>query len=136
MKKCSKCNELKDESKFVKRSNRKSGIQSYCKSCHNIKSRREYRPEYMRNYDLMSKYGITLEEADKIMLNQNSCCAICNIHISEVSKGHKKQFCVDHNHDTGKVRGLLCDSCNRGIGLLKDSVEVLNSAIEYLNKNN
>ena len=134
MVKCTKCNEYKDKSKFVKRSNRKSGIQPYCKSCHNIKSRREYRSEYMRNYDLVSKYGITLDDANKMLEEQNYRCAICNVHATEVTGKHKKHLCVDHCHETGKVRGLLCDTCNRGIGLLKDDVNVLKSAFEYLTK--
>lgn len=59
---------------------------------------------------------------------QNNSCAICNTHQSSL----KRQLSVDHNHDTGEARGLLCDACNGGIGKLKDSVNLLEKAIKYL----
>jgi hypothetical protein len=60
---------------------------------------------------------------------QDYRCAICNVHEENVTKS----LAIDHDHATGKVRGYLCNNCNRGIGLLKDSVEILSNAIKYLN---
>lgn len=76
---------------------------------------------------LISRYGITREQYDKMILFQNGVCAI-----SMVQKEEK--LYVDHDHFTGNVRGLLCGSCNRALGLLKDSPEFLLKAIQYLRK--
>lgn len=98
---------------------------------------REYRkknPEKIavneRRKNLKFRYGITIEQYDKILDKQNSSCGICHQHEDTLNK----RLVVDHCHTTGKVRGLLCPSCNRGLGLLKDSDEVLFQAIAYLNK--
>ena len=131
MKNCSKCKIEKPLTEFHKRSNRPSGHASSCKSCR-VKEKRT--PNYMRKYDLKKSYGITLEDYDNMFELQEGKCAICEKHLNEVKSGRKKNLCVDHNYDTGEVRGLLCDKCNRGIGLLNDSVEVLKNAIKYLNK--
>jgi hypothetical protein len=134
MKKCSICEIEKEINSFVKRKNRKSGYQPYCKDCHNKKARKNYSSTRMREYDLNKNYNITISDYDKLLKEQNSCCAICFIHIDSVNKKHKKNFCVDHCHDTGKIRGLLCDSCNRGIGLLKDNPIIINNAYNYLKR--
>lgn len=132
--KCNICNLEKPKSSFVKRLNRKKGIQAYCKDCHNVRRKKNYSTKYMRNYDLVKNYGITSEHYNQLSLNQNNSCGICNIHISKINKKHKKYLCVDHCHKTGVIRGLLCDSCNRGIGLLKDNTGILKNAIKYLRK--
>jgi hypothetical protein len=61
---------------------------------------------------------------------QKGCCAICGVHQNERSDG--KDLAVDHDHETGEVRGLLCTNCNTGIGQLQEDPEVLLKAIEYL----
>lgn len=134
MKKCSICQEEKDISLFVKRSNRKSGVQPYCKVCHNKRMRGSYRSEYMKDYELKKNYGISLEDFENMHKDQDFRCAICSTHVRDINGKHKKTLCVDHCHETGVIRGLLCDKCNRGIGLLQDSPEVLASALSYLNK--
>ena len=134
MKKCSVCDKEKELKDFVKRSNRASGRQPYCKDCHNKRMRKGYCSRTMWEYDMKRNYGIGIKEYDIMMDAQNMSCAICMTHISKVSKGHKKHFCIDHDHETNKVRGLLCDSCNRALGLFKDDIDVLSSAIIYLDK--
>lgn len=62
-----------------------------------------------------------------MLSKQNGVCAIC-----KTNPYPDKKFCVDHDHNTGVVRGLLCDLCNRGIGLMRDDVVILASAIDYL----
>jgi len=79
---------------------------------------------------LKKDYGITLDDWNRMFEAQNGCCAICGQHQSDLSR----TLCVDHNHETGKVRGLLCGTCNRSIGLLKDDKDILRSAISYLEK--
>jgi hypothetical protein len=75
---------------------------------------------------LKSRYGITLEDYEEMVIKQNGICAICGV--IKKSKLH-----IDHNHTTGEVRGLLCGSCNRALGLMKDNTEFLLKAIKYLN---
>ena len=70
-------------------------------------------------------YGLNEEEYNNMILSQNNLCAICN-------KPSDKTLHIDHDHVTGRVRGLLCSNCNLGIGLLEEDLVVLNRAIEYL----
>jgi hypothetical protein len=133
MKNCSICKIEKDLSNFVKRANRKSGVQSYCKECHNKKMKLKDRTEYTRNFDLKKSYGITIDDYNKMFIEQKGCCAICNIHLLDIKQKTKRNLCVDHDHNTGVIRGLLCDKCNRGIGLLQDNKEIILSAYNYLN---
>lgn len=72
--------------------------------------------------------NMTYEKYLNMLETQKECCAICGIHKNEF----KRQLSVDHNHNTGISRGLLCDACNGGIGRLKDSVSMLEKAIKYL----
>lgn len=75
-------------------------------------------------------YSITLNEYNDMFEKQNGCCKICFRHQSEF----KKSLAVDHDHKTGKIRGLLCSHCNRGLGSFYDNVEILKNAINYLEK--
>ena len=74
-------------------------------------------------------YGLDFSEYNKMLEKQNGVCAICS---STPPDHHKKRLNIDHCHASGRVRGLLCDACNRAIGLLKDSPELMLKAISYL----
>lgn len=74
-------------------------------------------------------YNMSYQELLIIKESQDYRCAICNVH----EENESKALAIDHDHDTGRVRGYLCMKCNRGIGFLQDSVEILTKAIEYLN---
>jgi hypothetical protein len=74
-------------------------------------------------------YGITLDEYERRFAYQNGVCAICSL---PQNSTRNQRLCVDHDHDTGAIRGLLCDTCNRGIGLLKDDARILDRAALYL----
>jgi hypothetical protein len=86
-----------------------------------------------REYDLelhmMKNYGLDFKDYQKMLEAQGHKCAICG---SPPPNNRKTRLAIDHCHKTGKVRGLLCDRCNRSIGLLKDNVSILQKAIEYL----
>ncbi len=92
---------------------------------------------YNKRYNL-KKFGLTLEQYNEMFKNQNGLCAIC--HKPEVKIDLKTglilSLAVDHNHITGKVRGLLCRNCNVGIGYLLDSSDILRNAALYLDKHN
>ena len=88
--------------------------------------------EYGNERFMRLKYGITQEKYQQMLDSQNGSCAICKV--KPDFKTRKKRFSIDHCHATGTVRGLLCDACNRGIGMLKDDPNILMSAIEYLSR--
>jgi|ERR1035437_5379666 hypothetical protein len=79
---------------------------------------------------LKYNYDLTEEQYLQLLNEQNFCCAICGIHQDQL----KKKLGVDHCHVTGKVRGLLCNPCNRALGLLKDKLDNLLAAANYLEK--
>jgi len=85
------------------------------------------------DYQLFKTFGITRKQYNELLQSQDFSCAICNISEKDYAKqGYRNNFAVDHCHTTGAIRGLLCDQCNRGIGYLKDSTQILASAINYL----
>lgn len=85
--------------------------------------------EYSRIYNLQRKFNLTPEQYLEMETHQKGVCCICK-------KKCTRKLAVDHNHTTGKVRGLLCNSCNRGLGYFKDSLENLQQAITYLKEHN
>ena len=96
---------------------------------------REYRrknPEIMKAIDLKKYYGLSKAEYDEMLAMQNYVCAICEQPETMLIKGKLVALAVDHCHDTNAVRGLLCNACNRAIGLLKNDTELLEKAIRYL----
>lgn len=93
-----------------------------------IRLDRKLNPDKYKNQDLKKVFGITLIEYKLMLENQQHKCKICNKHKNEF----KKQLAVDHCHSTGRIRGLLCEKCNVGLGSFKDNIEVLTQAIEYL----
>ena len=87
----------------------------------------------MRGRNLKHKYGISLEEYKEMLTNQGGKCAICEVTENNTTGDRKDwNFAVDHDHKTGKVRGLLCNNCNRALGLFKDSANLLGEAKKYL----
>lgn len=106
---------------------------THCRICRNTRSsshsykenRRD--PDYQHNYNMKKKYGITGEDYLRILDEQNGVCAICG----EINPGNKR-LAVDHDHETNEVRGLLCDCCNRAIGLLRDDEHIAQRATNYL----
>jgi len=97
------------------------------------KGRRKYPQECRtRTYKLMSKYGITEDDYIQMLQEQNFKCAICQTEADYQGRS----LAVDHCHDTGVVRGLLCQKCNIGIGHFKDDITLLAKAIQYLQETN
>lgn len=96
------------------------------------KSKKAYRrdPEAHWAYMLKYKFGITANQYNAMLEAQKGLCQICGKRPS----GRFKRLAVDHCHKTNKIRGLLCSRCNRAIGALEDSSEVLSQAVRYLEK--
>lgn len=83
-------------------------------------------PEYKRNYHLQKTYGITSEEYDEMLEAQGGVCKICG------ATPGARRLAVDHCHDTGEIRGLLCYNCNSALGRFQDNIALLEAAIKYL----
>jgi len=106
----------------------KEKISEYAKKYYEL-YKEEYRI-YQKKHNIQS-YGITMNDYDNMYIEQNGVCAICGKPETRY-KGDKQVLSIDHDHVTGKVRGLLCNSCNTAIGLFKDDLGILASAFEYL----
>lgn len=132
---CKRCGIEKPLSEYYKTSDRKSGHKTICKDCIKADPLTEERKAKMRaygkDYHLKTQYNMTREDHNKLLVAQNHKCAICGIDEKEAVK---QKLYVDHCHATGKVRELLCHSCNAGLGLFRDSIPVLAKAIAYLDK--
>jgi hypothetical protein len=102
-------------------------LRGTCKSCRSD----FYKGKRARDTKLRFKYGISHQDYLDLLEEQNGGCAICGAKAEEQYHG---VLDVDHNHETNEVRGLLCNSCNRAIGLLKDSPKKLRDAADYLDK--
>ena len=89
-------------------------------------------PDKKKHNALRWNYAITLDEYCTLLEKQKHCCMICKVHVSELSRN----LCVDHDHTTGTVRGLLCSNCNTALGLLKDNTTLLENAVNYLRGQN
>lgn len=96
----------------------------------------EERSAYFRAWDYRKKYGITIGDFDAMRVSQAESCAICIRPLARLddSTGKPVRICVDHDHVTGAVRGLLCDPCNKGLGQFDDSPDRLRAAIAYLER--
>lgn len=109
------------------------GKHAWCRECckeYNKSYKRKSRqtPEQVRRSNLKKKFGLTPEQYTDLYEAQGGACAICRA----TSNFTFKNLCVDHDHATGKVRGLLCLNCNTALGQLKDSVSLLLKAADYL----
>ncbi len=133
MKLCVRCNTERPFTDFSKDKNRKDGYYVYCKICMRVWSR-EFRlknPRSSKHSEIKYKYGISLEEYNLKLISQGNCCAICGT--DKPGGGHENLY-VDHDHNTGKVRGLLCRSCNLMLGYAFDKIDTLESGIAYIKR--
>lgn len=127
---CTKCKRHRKAKHFYKRPKTSTGLHSWCIDCCKqavavaTKKRRED-PNY-RLSESLRKYGLTLEEYQAILASQRGRCYVC------LRKPDDKRLVVDHNHDTGEVRGLLCHKCNAALGMLNDMAWRVRRLYHYL----
>ena len=129
---CNICNKRKPIERFSKSSIKKSGYRGDCKDCcreTRNKYKKEYNADYEKNRKLKRVYGISLKDFNSMLISQDFKCGICGKEIDGTKSTH-----VDHCHNTGKVRELLCSKCNQGLGQVNESIDILKSMIQYLNK--
>ena len=158
---CSKCKLEKGALEFNHNKRHKDGLSAWCKSCTTeynkdyfkknrdvlIEAHKEFyidhREEIKDYYTVrnitsdvrfshrtshLKKYGLSGEEYDEILIKQEGKCAICGRHQSELTR----RLFIDHNHDTGKVRALLCYYCNTILSCAHDDIAILETTIKYL----
>ena len=146
VKKCPSCKLEKSLFDFtIRQSGKRIGqAVSYCKTCsvEKSKERKERDPSIYRRVEWPSKlkniYGITVDDYYRMLENQGGGCAICGTFVPSQRKRKfikTEMFFVDHCHSTGKVRGLLCAKCNRGLGYFEDNPSRLEMAAVYLKEN-
>lgn len=133
---CPDCDDVRPVEDFSKESKLKSGLSTYCRTHKNARTRasRRANPGAWRAQRLWQDYKITLEQYQALLDRQNGGCAICATPPDEewLSVDHDHACCAG-NKSCGKcVRGLLCRSCNLGLGLLGDTLTGLTRALEYL----
>ena len=137
---CSKCKEKKLVAKFYSDKSHKDGLSTECKTCRKLRAKKrrasEQGSKLIRESKLKDKYGITLDEYDKLFEEQKGVCAICKqLETKKHVTGAIYRLSVDHNHKNGIIRGLLCKRCNIILGQFEvDSkgVELLQTAILYV----
>ena len=93
---------------------------------------RQANPDANKRHELKAKYGITLEQYNQMLGDQNGVCAICKKPETKRLAGKTQTLAVDHCHKTGNIRGLLCSKCNLGIGNLMDNPEIILAAASYI----
>lgn len=130
---CIKCK--KPKSDYHKDKHSSDGFRNICKECAKEKSKEYYRlsdryRSIVRNSGLKNRFGITNEDYFEMLKDQGGVCGIC-----ETLPEDGKYFHIDHDHESGEIRGLLCKNCNHGLGNFRDDVNILKNAIEYLDKN-
>ena len=151
---CSRCKTELDVTLFYKANSKKDGLKSQCKECTNLSSKessakrralgikrnctwRKRNPDKYLNNRLKLRFNITLEQYNQILKDQDNKCAICKNPetIKSNYTGKIKNLAVDHDHKTGKIRGLLCYNCNGSLGKFKEDFQILENALNYLKSN-
>jgi len=124
-KRCADCKQYKPVTEFPRNKNTKDGFHCYCKACNNARTyeSRQRLHGGSRHYHLKHRYGIGADEFAALVKQQGGMCAIC---------GRADPEHVDHDHETGAIRGILCFNCNGGLGQFRDSIEALLAGAAYL----
>jgi hypothetical protein len=113
---CPSCKQVRPHSEWHRARSNRDGLATSCKDCRSVRGRRDH---------LKRAFGITQEDLDALLASQGGTCAICR---------ESKPEHIDHDHKTGRVRGVLCGPCNMGLGLFKDDQSRLKAAIDYLRR--
>lgn len=132
--KCTCCKQIKENREFCRKKDarRIRRFASKCKECDRKRVEKYAKTRVFKKLakqqQLKYKFSLSIERWNKMLEEQNYSCAICET----AQKDLNKTLCVDHDHKTGKVRGLLCHNCNVALGSFRDNSKILVRAIEYL----
>jgi len=131
MKTCSKCGQTRPEWRFNAKAASKDGLRPDCQECqHKVlllyAARKGNLSEHWRATYLKHKYKLTFDELAMLVKQQDGKCALCQCELGS------DKFCIDHNHTSGEVRGILCFKCNTGLGQFQDDPALLRAAAAYI----
>lgn len=127
---CKDCNENKSTSEFYFKNKATGRLYTDCKICRKQNAKQWRNVEKSKDNRIKHLYEISLQEYNEMFTRQNGCCFICEKH----QINFKRSLAIDHNHQTGRIRRLLCGNCNVLLGHAKDNPEILARAINYLTK--
>jgi hypothetical protein len=125
---CPSCRQDKPLTDFGRNRANSDGLTAYCRPCANAKTLAQRRRQYdggSREYHLLRRYGITVAQYDQLVADQGGVCALCR----QRAPQH-----VDHDHLSGRVRGVLCSCCNQGLGNFRDDAATLRAAADYVER--
>jgi len=139
MKRCTRCKKLKSKSEFYRDGRRKDGLMSQCKLCHGAwgSTKKWYlahpvkAKEIGRKSPLKNHYNLTMDEYDSLLKKQHDKCCLCG---DPEPVDRFKYLCVDHDHRTGKLRGLLCRKCNFFVGMVEENPLIFRKVTAYLSR--
>lgn len=133
---CNKCGLPKPLDEFPRNKMKSLGRSHTCLMCSRIVNKLHHAAPAAkaaaRNRRLQRLYDLSIEEFDKLLASQDGVCAICKLPEGGKVKGNNSGWHVDHDHNTGRVRGVLCPTCNNMLGYAKDNPATLQAGIEYL----
>lgn len=124
---CPDCGQEKPEDEFPRNRRTSTGRGTYCKACHNARTRETVKRLYgdSREYHLRQKYGIGVADYDRMVAEQGGLCKVCR---------KRAATQIDHDHESGAIRGILCLYCNAALGALHDDPKLIERAIKYLER--
>lgn len=121
---CKECEKPKPLDRFYRNPTTRDGRSNVCKTCHKNK--------WNHHYYLYKRFGLTPDEYEALHEAQGGVCAICGQPETRTIRGITSRLAVDHDHETGRIRGLLCYRCNYAIGSMQEDPELFSKAAEYL----
>jgi hypothetical protein len=132
-KQCKRCKRWLHFNKFSPHAGAKDKLQTRCKECRNKHANSTHTLEKGRINSLGSKFNITIKQYEKMLLDQNGVCYICKQpETAKSNTGKIRTLAVDHNHETGELRMLLCHNCNLTLGIIETNISRLEDFLGYL----
>lgn len=126
---CGKCKGYKDAKEFGKIARAWNGLDDVCKECRSAKRMTQVEKDNIWGFCMKKRYGLNQEDYKNLLDEQDGKCAICG-----KEEIRERRLSVDHCHETGKIRGLLCSKCNMVLGLVNDNKDTLINALNYLGR--
>lgn len=133
LKRCGKCKTEKALEEFPPRESAVDGRRNECRACNRARASAWYQKNRARGifnakrYTLKRRYGMTQQDWDDMLISQQGRCALCDSQMLRKKEPH-----IDHDHETNRVRGMLCFTCNTGLGALGDNAAGLRRALAYV----
>lgn len=131
---CPNCKEDKSLDEFGPNRSQRDGLQTWCRNCHSSVKKANYDPQKNREYKIKHRYNLEWDTYLDMLADQHGKCPICMEDLNMDPECPRSGLApvVDHDHDTGRVRAILCADCNRGIGMFKENPDALWAAARYV----